>query len=333
VTQLPASIRQTLDALLTGRARRDLAERSQAISAHYRESRNSNDIVRSADDALAYATARLPATFAAMAFALEQLARASPELKPRTLLDIGCGPGAAAIAALGAFPGIETLDLMDRNGPFLELAKRLVPGFSNMRALRFETLDITSRDALPGAELIVAGYIFAELFEGDVVESARRLWFSAGKALVIAEPGTPEGFRRIRAVREALIAEGAHVAAPCTHEGACPMQGEAWCRVPVRLQRSRDHRVLKGGALGHEDEPLAYLALTKEAPPQRAAYRIVGPAQRTKGEIRLPVCGSAGLRDIPAPARDRILFKRFRKLDWGDAVEKSVQQPAEEKPR
>jgi ribosomal protein RSM22 (predicted rRNA methylase) len=320
LSALPASVRQALDALLAGRSRRDLVTRSHDISEHYREKRNSRGAVRDVDDALAYAVARMPATYAAMAHALGELTRAAPELRPTTLLDAGCGPGSAAMAAVEAFPGLRGLDLLDRNLPLLSLAKALLPGVAGERSVAVTTRDATTRDALPPADLVTAGYVLAELREAEARALARALWASARQALVITEPGTPDSFRRLRLIRDDLIAAGAHVAAPCTHHAPCPMAGDAWCRVPVRVQRSRDHRALKGGTLAYEDEPVAYLVLTREPVAWIATHRIVGPAQTSKIGVSLPVCGSNGLTTLHAASRDPEKFKRFRKLDWGDAV-------------
>jgi ribosomal protein RSM22 (predicted rRNA methylase) len=313
-------VRAALEALLDGRSRRDLAERSHGISARYREKLNSCGVVRTEADALAYAVARMPATFAAMAHALGATTRACPELSPRSLLDVGCGPGTAAMAALEAFPDLRTLELVDRNAPFLALAKLLLGDAAVGRVVLISALDLTARDAFPPADLVTAGYVLAELREGDLPEMARALWASARQALIVTEPGTPEGFRRLRLVREVLLANGAHVAAPCTHHAPCPMAGDAWCRAPVRVQRSRDHRALKGGALAYEDEPVAYLALTRAPVARVATHRIVGPAQASKIGVSLPACGSNGSSTLHAARRDPEKFKRFRKLDWGDAV-------------
>ncbi|MGL4242235.1 MAG: small ribosomal subunit Rsm22 family protein [Beijerinckiaceae bacterium] len=320
MSALPSDVRAALDALLKGRSRRDLAERSQGISENYRDRLNSSKAVRAEADALSYAIARMPATYAAMAHALGEMLRAAPDLSPRTLIDIGCGPGTAAIAAVSAFPQIESAQLCDRNKPFLDLARKLTMAMAERRAVTFKTLDIDARDLLPPADLVTAGYVLSEVFEGDVVAVGRKLWTAAGLALIITEPGTPEGFRRLRAVRADLIEAGAHVAAPCTHHAACPMSADQWCRVPVRLQRSRDHRALKGGFLAYEDEPVAYLALTRSSPMERAGRRIVGPARVSKVEAALPACGPEGLTTLVAASRDAPRFRALRKLDWGDAV-------------
>jgi ribosomal protein RSM22 (predicted rRNA methylase) len=318
--QLPATLRQELDRLLDGHSRRDLADRSRAISAQYRARSGSDGVVRSENDALAYVAARMPATYAAMAFALEQLALAAPDLRPQSLLDVGCGPGTAAIAALDAYPNLESLELFDRNIAFLAVATKLLEACAGERKTGISTGDITWGDSLPFADLIVAGYVFAELHASDLRERARMLWWGAKMALVITEPGTPDGFERIRNIRDTLIAEGAHVAAPCTHHGACLMTGGDWCRVPVRVQRSRDHRELKRGALGYEDEPVAYLALTRARPEARATHRIVGRVLRGKAGLRLRACGSVGIANLSIPVRDKEKFKQFKRLDWGDAA-------------
>jgi len=65
--------------------------------------------------------------------------------------------------------------------------------------------------------------------------------------LVLVEPGTPAGYGRILRARDRLVGLGATLAAPCPHHAACPLTGEDWCHFSVRLPRSRDHRLAKGG--------------------------------------------------------------------------------------
>ncbi len=327
MTGLPAAVRQALDAMLAGKARTALGERSRAITTTYRGGRNSSAALLSDDDALAYAVARLPATFAAMAHALEQARQAQTEFAPTSLLDVGCGPGTAAMAAAAAFPGLRQAALIDRNGPFLRLAAKLAPLAAPEAAFSVTDADIAGKRTFPPADLVTAGYVLAELAPAQCDRLIADLWGATRSMLVLAEPGTPQGFARLKRAREMLIAAGAHVVAPCTHHGPCPMAGVQFCRTPVRVQRSRDHRALKGGALAYEDEPVAYLAVSRAPPAQRPTHRIIGPAVATKIGITLPGCGPAGLGMLHAPRRDRELHRRFRKLDWGDAVLNHIQPP------
>jgi ribosomal protein RSM22 (predicted rRNA methylase) len=318
---LPIAVRQALDAMLAGRQRDALSNKSQAITAAYRVGRNSSAVLLSDDDALAYAVARMPATHGAMAHALANTLASSPGLSPVSLLDAGCGPGAAAFAAAAAFPSLRSLTLLDRNGPFLRLARKLAPLAAPDRAIAVLESDLAARPSFQTADLVTAGYVLTELPEAAADALVLRLWAAARMALVITEPGTPSGFARLRRARTALIAAGAHVAAPCAHHALCPMAGDAFCRVPVRIQRSRDHRALKRGALGHEDESVAYLALSRETTVRQTTHRIVGPAIVSKAGVVLPACGASGLERLEAARREPEKFRYFKKLDWGDAVE------------
>jgi ribosomal protein RSM22 (predicted rRNA methylase) len=325
---LPAAVRQVLDDLLEGRSRRDLGQRHGGISGRYRERGNSAGVVRDAADALAYAVARMPATHAAMAHALRQ-GDPSGSFAPVTLLDIGAGPGSAAIAALTAFPGLRRLTLVERNRPFLTLAGQLLKPLAEGRTLDVIEADIGQPPALPHADLVTAGYVLTELGEAQARRLALVLWELAGGALVITEPGTPEAFRRLRTIRDDLIAAGAQVAAPCTHHARCPMAETDWCRVPIRVPRSRDHRLLKGGQLGHEDEPVAYLALRRVPAVRVAESRVVGPPRVSKGDISMPVCDENGVRVLTARRRDREMFKALSRAAWGDPIGHAVPNDTE----
>src|ERR1041384_2490479 len=89
---LPAELKAALDAKLQGVSRNEAANRAPPISRTYRDGGGSSTI-KSETDALAYALARMPATYAAVAASLNALTEIRPDLAPETLLDVGAGPG------------------------------------------------------------------------------------------------------------------------------------------------------------------------------------------------------------------------------------------------
>jgi ribosomal protein RSM22 (predicted rRNA methylase) len=99
---LPAELKAALDARLQGLSRSDTAERAALISRTYRDGGNSGAI-RSEADALAYALARMPATYAAVIASLNALREIAPDFAPASLLDVGAGPGTVGWAAAEAF--------------------------------------------------------------------------------------------------------------------------------------------------------------------------------------------------------------------------------------
>src|SRR6267142_1214607 len=109
---LPAELKAALDAKLKGFSRNDAAERAAAISRNYRDGGGSVAI-RSETDALAYALARMPATYAAVTASLNALVEVRPDFAPKNLLDVGAGPGTATWAAAEAFPSLRDFSLLD----------------------------------------------------------------------------------------------------------------------------------------------------------------------------------------------------------------------------
>src|SRR5258707_2675198 len=124
---LPAELKAALDAKLQGVSRNDAAERAALISQTYRDGGGSSAI-RSEADALAYALARMPATYAAVSASLNALREIRPDFAPTSLLDVGAGPGTATWAATAAFPSLTSLVLLDSNSALRALALDLGGG-------------------------------------------------------------------------------------------------------------------------------------------------------------------------------------------------------------
>jgi len=311
---LPPALAAALDAALTGVPRKGLAASAQKMSAGYRQGQTSRAIV-SPEDASAYAVARMPATYAACAAVFARLWDGVAEFSPATMIDVGAGTGAASWAAVTAWPQIEALTMLDHNPALRTLARRLAEGGPPALAgAEILGADLGSLDAK--ADLIVASYVLAELPEETAAMVAADLWRWTTCALVLVEPGTPQGFARIRAARAALIAAGAHVVAPCTHDKACPMQGDDWCHFSQRLPRSRDHMLLKDASVPFEDERYAYVAVTRESVAMGA--RILAPPLEAKPGLTFKLCDETGLRAHFVAARDKEEYRRVRKSGWGD---------------
>src|ERR1700722_5943352 len=118
---LPAELKAALETCLQGVARDDLATRAAAISNTYRDGGGSGAIKTEAD-ALAYALARMPATYAGVGASLNALWEIRPDFAPTSLLDVGAGPGTATWAAAEAFSSLKEFTLLDANSALRALA-------------------------------------------------------------------------------------------------------------------------------------------------------------------------------------------------------------------
>jgi ribosomal protein RSM22 (predicted rRNA methylase) len=316
---LPAELKAALDAKLHGRSRGEAGARSAAISRTYRDGGGSAAI-RTEADALAYAVARMPATYAAVIACLNALREMRPDLAPDSLLDVGAGPGTAAWAAAAAFASLEHVTAVDCNAALRTLALDLFGQSSRLSAVRY--IQGEARAALAGAEpadLVVASYLIGEMEDTARTALAELMWAKTRDTLVIVEPGTPAGYARIIALRAQLIASGAEVAAPCPHDRACPLQPPDWCHFAQRLPRSRAHMALKDAEVPFEDEKFAYVALTR-APVARSAARVLAQPAVGKVEVTANLCTPDGLAIARVPRRAKADYARARRWRWGDAV-------------
>jgi SAM-dependent methyltransferase len=208
---LPPDLRQNLDRLAHGMSRKALAGRAATQSRNYRAGGGSR-MIATPDDALAYAFARMPATYAAAIAAFDALREALPEFEPRSLLDVGAGPGTAAFAAGQLFGRIASFRLIDANASLRGLALTLLAAAdcAPLREASYREGDALAllANAAP-ADLVTAGYMAGEIPDRDLPRFTHALWAATAGALVVVEPGTPAGHARILRMRAELITAGA----------------------------------------------------------------------------------------------------------------------------
>jgi ribosomal protein RSM22 (predicted rRNA methylase) len=316
---LPFELKAALDARLQGLSRHEAAARAALISKTYRDGGGSGAI-KSATDALAYALARMPATYAAITASLNALREIRPDFAPESLLDVGAGPGTAAWAAAEAFPSLKTLTLIDANEALRALALDLARGSTRPSDLTYKKGEARAALSEAGpADLVTASYMIGEMTERERRPLAEAMWARTRDTLLVVEPGTPAGYARIIAMREQLIARGAHVAAPCPHDKNCPLVSPDWCHFSQRLPRSQAHKQIKGAELSFEDEKFSYVVLSR-APVATRPARVLAQPVVAKVEVTAKLCTSDGLAIARVPRRDKTAYARARRWRWGDAV-------------
>ncbi|MXY26408.1 MAG: hypothetical protein F4Y45_18045 [Acidobacteria bacterium] len=322
---LSMALRGAIDRLLQGVPMAALQRAAGRLTGAYRDG-GAGAAMAEDIDRLAYAAVRAPATFAAMRAVLAELCRRAPGFDPRSLLDLGSGPGTALWSTWETCEGLEAATHVDRDAAMGHLGERLLEGSTVARQVRstWRTLDLGARGAktqlgaLGAHDLVLFGYVLGELPEERRAETVDAAWDVTAGALVIVEPGTPAGTARVLSAREQLLARGAMVAAPCPHGADCPLPAGDWCHFGARLNRSAVQRRLKGASLGYEDEKYAYVALTREAADPCAA-RVLRRPRIEKGHVRLHLCERDGLRTTVVARRDREGFRAARKVGWGGA--------------
>ena len=316
---LPAELKAALDAKLHGLSRHDAAQRASLISQTYRDGGNSGAI-KNETDALAYALARMPATYAAVTASLNALREIIPQFAPASLLDVGAGPGTASWAAAEAFSSLKVFTLLDANNALRALALDLGHDSNRLRHMTYTRGEARTALAASGtADLVVASYVIAELGEAERSALAELMWAKTRDTLLVVEPGTPAGYARIIELRAQLIALGAHVAAPCPHDGQCPLTAPDWCHFTQRLPRLRAHKQIKGAELPFEDEKFSYVALTR-APVASHPARVLAQPVVSKVEVSAKLCTPDGLALTRVPRRTKADYARARRWRWGDAV-------------
>ncbi len=288
------------------------------LSRRYRDpERGGGPVARSASDVLAYAATRLPATYAAVRIALGEL-QARSTFEPVSQLDLGAGPGTALWAAADLWPSLVRVTAVEPEPAMLRLGRDLAARSPSLP--RVEWLAGSLPQTVPAGpfDLVTLGYVLGELDAAALAGTIDRAWAAAAHALVVVEPGTPAGYRRVLAARDQLLAAGGTVVAPCPHDRGCPLVGtDDWCHFAVRVARASAHRAAKEAQLGHEDEKFAYVVAARDPAPQAVA-RILRHPQVRGGHVALELCARDGLRSETVSKREGDRYRRARKVSWGD---------------
>ncbi len=266
---------------------------------------------------------------------LAELAHAGrlPTARRWRVLDLGAGLGSTSLG-LAAFArtlpvppdGLDVL-AVEREAPLLDGMRALASELGRQPALgvpitlEHAELDL-EQDVLPGRtfDLVLMGLSLNELWQDAPDAIARRANLltrlmervAADGSLIVIEPALATTTRELMQVRDAVVAEGAHVFAPCPAATArCPLLARErdWCHeeLPLSLPPALASLAKEAG-LRFEGLSYSYLTLTHGRPALNEALganaRVVGGPIVSKGRRELHLCMDGEHRRLNVLDRD-----------------------------
>lgn len=327
MTSLPHELQEALDREVDGFGLKSLQKAAHELASRYREQdkresieRNKEKFMLSSVHRAAYVTARMPATYGVVRRVLQEVKNRLPETNFASVLDLGAGPGTVLWAALDVFPTIEKITLVEQDKDLMALGQRLASHMIQPapRKVEWVELDLLNSFHFDAHDWVTLSYVVGEIPRDKLDELIKTCWQIARQGVIVIEPGTPHGFEGILSVRNQLIASGASLVAPCPHAQQCPLaEKEDWCHFAQRIERSREHRMLKSAELGYEDEKYSYVIGSK-AVGTPVEVRLLRHPQRHSGHVNVMLCTREGLKQETVSRKNGELYKKIRKLEWGD---------------
>lgn len=228
-----------------------------------------------------------------------------------TILDWGCGSGAASRRVIGHFgtDSFTELLLWDHEPLAVEFAHQAVRReFPALPAAAITPGFLTGSDS-PG--LVVISHVLNEL--SAVALDDLRALLGRSQAVLWVESGTHDTSRKLSLERDRLLAEF-NVVAPCTHANTCPILAPGnerhWCHffapAPGEIFANPDW-VKFGQRAGIDLRSLPYCFLALERRDQNAPptdlSRIIGRPEHFKPYARFLNCDASGLAELTVPKR------------------------------
>jgi ribosomal protein RSM22 (predicted rRNA methylase) len=255
-----------------------------------------------------YVFSRLPATYAV---AFEILRQYFANATIQSVIDWGCGVGAASLALADIVSNSINYHLIESNPYALHMSKEFMHLLHGDKHLINHEMPITNVD------LAIMSYSLNEL--GDNWQSVVKTLWQKSENLLIIEPGTHSIFQNLAKVRHLLISNGAKVIAPCYHAKKCPLENtNDWCHFQKRIARTKEMRFLKKAERGFEDEAYSYVLFSKTNPISESNSRIIAKPNQHGGHINLKLCNSNGLVENVTVSKSSTAYKSTKKLQWGD---------------
>ncbi|SRR5258706_1640313 len=328
---LPLEIEHAISSILSKDDSGEWLKRAEILHALYMDQnkKSSSKYIKDYSDALAYLGLRVPATYAQIFGALSQVQEIIPSFNPKSLLDIGTGPGTGIWAAKEIWKSLEFTTCIDQDDNFLSLNKEILQKASvsirtsfRQEGIRYMKNDRTTYD------VVLIANILNELSDADKKDLLQKAYASCSGVLIIIEPGTSLG---VKIINEAsgYFSGNAPLLAPYINNSYVESK-EYWIHFSQRFIRPEFQRRLRQSmresnlmASDWEETKYAYVAIGKIPPENKSWGRVIGPTKKQKGFLEVPILTSDGINQIKVLKRNKNNYLFAKNLRWGECIKDS----------
>ncbi len=324
---LPTEISNAISQILTQQETSEWVTRASVLHERYTmRQKNGESYLSDFTDALAYLSLRSPATYAQIYSSLSQVKEVIPSWEPRTLLDIGSGPGVGVWAATSVWRSIQSTTCVDANKNMLSLGKQITSLARLPVENSWKQQDARqNRESAASYDVVVIANVLNELSIADG-EKLLGYAFNACKGImVLIEPGTPFGSSIIQSAAQKF--SRSHTLLAPYVENSFVFSKKYWIHFPQRFirpefqrrirQRMRDSVLM---ASDWEEAKYSYVAISKVPSEVKAWGRCIGPIQLQKGFRTVPILTKDDIVDVKVLKRYKQHYTFVKNLKWGEMI-------------
>ena len=275
--------------------------RSKVYSELLKNYRDQNYRELSFSQAIAYAQARMPATYNVIRYVLEKFANKGESFSE--VLDVGAGVGTLKIALQNYKIDYEAVEKSDS---MRKVFKKL-----NNSEIKIYAEDFQKFRSEKQYQAVFASYFINEIKNKNA--ALKKIFSLAEQYVFLIEPGTPNGFKNIIAAKKLANQLDWYPLLPCASL-ECNLKAEDWCHFSIRVPRTKLHANLKNATLPYEDEKFCYVIFSKKESESSNNNVIIKRPIKKSGHIIFDVCSSDGVQRIVRTD------KLSKKLRWGDQI-------------
>jgi len=268
------------------------------LSENYRDQ---NYLELDLSQAVAYAQARMPATYNVIRYVLDKFMNKCEIFSE--VLDVGAGVGALKIALRDYKVNYEALE---KSEAMRKVFRKLNDNKTKIYAETFQKFRSEKQ-----YQTIFVSYFINEIEDKNMV--LEKIFELAKQYVFILEPGTPIGYKNILQAKKFANQLGWHVLLPCASID-CNLSNSDWCHFSVRVPRTKLHMSLKKAVLPYEDEKFCYVIFSKKETEFSNNKTIIKRPIKKSGHVIFDVCTINGVQRIVKT--DKI----SKKLHWGDQL-------------